>query len=249
MTLLDERLAPAMDVRALLPRYPWLVAGMSERRHGNMRVGPNGSPLDIIARARFVTELGIPSDSVVAPVLVHGKGVISVTNDPPAGRFEADGLVTGELRLYLSVTAADCLPVFFVDGQERVVGLAHAGWRGLLRGVIAETVIAMGAQGGEPARLQVAIGPSIGPCHYEVGISVAQQFQEQLGRDVVARREGGLFLDLRKAAARLLGRAGIAPSNIRLSPTCTFCEERLFSHRRDGARGVEAMMAVIGISG
>lgn len=247
MTLLDERLARAVDVRALLPRYPWLVAGMSERRHGNMRIGANGNPLDTLARARFATELGVSSDRVVASVLAHGSRVVSVTNEHLACRVESDGMVTKQLQLFLSVTAADCLPLFFVDGEEQMVGLAHAGWRGLLRGVIDETVSASRVLGGEPSRMHVAIGPSIGPCHYGVGFSVARQFKELLGEDVVARREGGLFLDLRKAAIRLLGRAGIAPSNIRVSPTCTFCEERLFSHRRDGAHGVEAMMAVIGV--
>lgn len=248
MTLSNERLESVVDLRALLPRYSWLVAGMSERRHGNMRIGPNGNPLDTIARARFATELGVPSDRVVAPVLAHGSRVVSVMNDHLATSVEADGLVTKQPGLFLSVTAADCLSLFFVDGEERVVGLSHAGWRGMLRGVIRETVSAACALGAEPGRMRVAIGPAIGPCHYEVGLAVARQFQELLGRDVVARREGGLFLDLRKAATRLLGRAGIAPANIRVSPTCTFCEERLFSHRRDGAHGVEAMAAVIGIA-
>lgn len=248
MTLLDERLAPVADVRALLPRYSWLVAGMSERRHGNMRIGMNGTPLDTLARARFATELGVPSDRIIAPVLVHGNRVVSVDQSHFTDRLEADGLVTREPRVFLSVTAADCLPIFFVDGSERIAGLAHAGWRGLLRGVLQETVTAMCAQGGEPGRMYVAVGSSIGSCHYAVGLPVAQQFQELLGADVVGRREGGLFLDLRKAATRLLGRAGIAPANIRVSPTCTFCEERLFSHRRDGAHGVEAMAAVIGIA-
>lgn len=248
MTLSNERVVERLDVRALLPRYSWLVAGFSERRHGNMRIGANGNPLDTIARARFATELGVPSDRVVAPVLAHGSRVVSVTNEHLTTNVEADGLVTKQAGLFLSVTAADCLSVFFVDGEERIVGLAHAGWRGMLRGVIAETVSAARALGAEPGRMQVAIGPAIGPCHYEVGMSVAQQFHERLGADVIGRREGGLFLDLRKAATRFLGRAGIAPANIRVSPTCTFCEERLFSHRRDGAHGVEAMAAVIGIA-
>lgn len=249
MKSLQNEVVSRDDVRFLLPRYTWLIGGMSERRHGNLRLNQNGSPMDALARAQFSIELEIPPERVIGSILVHGATVKHVTGKDLENVIEADGLVTREPNLFLSVTAADCLPIFFVDGQERIVGLAHAGWRGLLRGIVNETVTVMKEMESDPARIFAAIGPGIGNCHFEVGLAVARQFEKKLGADVVSRREGKLFVDLKKSAMRQLHRAGVNPMNIKTSEICTYCDERYFSHRRDATVGVEAMMAVIGIEG
>lgn len=249
MKFLEDKTISCNNVGSLLPQYSWLVLGMSERRHGNLRIGPNGAPIDLFARAEFALEMGIPPERVVAPVLVHGADARAVTSDDLLVTHEVDALVTNEPNLFLSITVADCLPIFFVDGQKKVVGLAHVGWRGLLRGVIERTVLVLQEQGANPTRIRAAIGPSIRACHFEVSLPVAKIFEKKIGADVIARRETKLFVDLQKSAVRLLGRSGISSSNISVSPTCTYDEERLFSRRRDIANGngVEAMMAVIGI--
>lgn len=231
----------------LLPRYPWLAAGFSERYHGNMRLNQNGAPMQPLARARFALELGIPPERVIAPLQTHNKEAALVTHHDLERVFEADGLVTREPRLFLSITVADCVPVYFVDTELKVMGLAHAGWRGLLRGVLESVVDRMRELGSRPENIYAGIGPSIGPCHFEVGFEVAEQFQSHLGRDVIARRDEKLFVDLKKSAGRLLGRAGLSPDRVRTSASCTHCEERYFSYRRDVALGAQSMMAVIGI--
>lgn len=236
------------EVTRLLPVTSWLKAGFSERQHGNMRIAPNGAPIDALARARFALGLDIPPERVISSLLTHGNNAILVKSEHLEEVFEADGLVTDEPELYLSVTAADCLPLFFVDTKNRIIGIAHAGWRGLLRGVISSTVLEMKGLGSKLEDIHTGIGPGIGVCHYEVGMQVAEQFKNQLGADVLSRRDEKLFVDLKKSAERLLGRAGIAPERIKASDVCTFCEERCFSYRRDSQAGIQAMMAVIGIS-
>ncbi len=234
-------------VSGLLPQYDWLRFGVSERQHGNMRLHPNGAPIDPLARAHFALGLGVAPERIIAPQQVHGAAARMVTQRDWESVFEADGLITGEAECYLSITIADCLPIFFVDVRERVVGLAHAGWRGLLRGIIGSTMIMLKKSGARIEDLRVGLGPSIGPCHFEVGLAVARQFEEQLGADIIARREEKLFIDLWKSAARLLGRAGLAPGQIKTNEQCTYCDEHFFSYRRDAAiSGVQSMMAVIG---
>jgi YfiH family protein len=123
---------------------------------------------------------------------------------------------------------ADCMPIALVrsDGEPPAAAILHAGWRGLLAGIIGSGVRALASR-----RLVAAIGPSIGPCCYEVGEEVAAPFREAFGADVAT--DG--TLDLRLAATRALRAAGcVAVDHIDL---CTACNSHLFfSHRRDGKR-------------
>ena len=234
-------------IKPQLPFMPGLVAGVSLRQHSNMRLGPNGAPIDSIARACFALEIGASPERVVCPILVHGNEVARVSGSDLENALEVDGLVTDEPGLFLSVTAADCAPVFFIDTEKRIVGIAHAGWRGLLRGVIQSVVNEMKAMGSDTGKIHAFVGPVIGVCHFEVGMQVAEQFRVHLGTDVLSRREGKIFVDLKKSAQRLLGRAGVSPGNIKTSEICTFCDERCFSSRRDGADGLQTMVGIIGI--
>jgi YfiH family protein len=134
---------------------------------------------------------------------------------------------------------ADCMPIAIArgDGGAPALGILHAGWRGLLAGIVATGVRALGAR-----RLAAAIGPSIGPCCYEVGDEVATPFREAFGEDVV--RDGKL--DLWTSAERALRAAGV--EHVERFDLCTACSaERFFSHRRDhgktGRQGVIAYVA------
>jgi YfiH family protein len=131
---------------------------------------------------------------------------------------------------------ADCLPIAVarIDGQPPALVLAHAGWRGLLDGILEA---AIGAVGG---KLAAVIGPGIGPCCYEVGAEVSEPFASRYGRDVVRGRN----LDLWSAAERALRQAGC--SRVERVDLCTACDPGLFfSHRRDG--GVTGRQGVIGL--
>jgi YfiH family protein len=150
----------------------------------------------------------------------------------------ADGLWTDEPDLPILAMSADCLPIALVRaGTKRpAVSVLHAGWRGLLEGIVAAGVDALGA-----GPLAAAIGPGIGPCCYEVGEEVAAPYRERFGDDVVRERR----LDLWTSAERALRAAGV--EHVHRVDRCTACEpETFFSHRRDAGRtGRQGVIAYV----
>jgi hypothetical protein len=146
-----------------------------------------------------------------------------------------DGLWTDEPGQPILAMSADCLPIALVrtEGDTPAVAVLHAGWRGLLAGIVGVGVETLGG------RLQAAIGPAIGPCCYEVGQEVADPFVAAFGKDVLRGRK----LDLWSAAERALNRAGV--DEILRTDLCTSCNPDLFfSHRRTGKpRGVQGVIA------
>jgi len=168
-------------------------------------------------RKRLAAAAGIDSASIAMGWQVHGTDV-KEWNAPPDGELEkVDGHVTGRDDLALLVIVADCLPVALSDGER--VAMVHCGWRGLAGGVLANAIAHLDTA---PA---AAVGPGIGPCCYEVGDEVREQFD--------ARFANGRMLDLRAIADASLRAAGI--EQIEHVDRCTSCREDLFfSHRRDG---------------
>jgi polyphenol oxidase len=150
---------------------------------------------------------------------VHGVELREWTAPPEDGDPpEVDGHITREPGLGLLVQVADCLPVALATRDQ--VAMLHCGWRGLAAGIVERGV-------GEVAATAAAVGPGIGPCHYEVGEEVLEAFAP-LG-DGIAE---GRMLSLREVARRLLTQAGV--EQVEVSELCTSCEPELFySHRRD----------------
>jgi purine-nucleoside/S-methyl-5'-thioadenosine phosphorylase / adenosine deaminase len=137
----------------------------------------------------------------------------------------ADGQATLIEGTALMVVGADCLPVAL--GGEGAVAMLHAGWRGLAGGVLEEGVSAVRELCPGDGPLQAVIGPGAGPCCYEVGPEVHAAFG--------ARVEGSCKIDLRALARARLRGAGV--EHVRDVELCTICDERFFSHRREGERG------------
>jgi YfiH family protein len=150
----------------------------------------------------------------------------------------ADGLWTDEPGLPVLAMSADCLPIALVraNGRAPAVAVLHAGWRGLLEGIVSSGVAALGAE-----NLAAAVGPAIGPCCYEVGEEVAAPYRGRFGEDVV--RAGRL--DHWASAERALRAAGV--ERIDRFDRCTACEpETFFSHRRDAGRtGRQGVIAYV----
>ena len=150
-----------------------------------------------------------------------------------------DGLWSDEPGRAMLLLTADCLPIALAreHAERPALAILHAGWRGLLAGIVANGVRALGR-----ARLAAVIGPGIGPCCYEVGDEVAAPFREAFGDDVVRDDR----LDLWTAAERALRAAGV--ERVDRTDICTSCHpDRFFSHRRDhgrtGRQGVIAYVA------
>lgn len=167
---------------------------------------------------------------------VHGARVVRA--ETPCGPVEeADAVVSTVEGVAACVSIADCVPVLLADPETGAVAAVHAGWRGTLARAAAEGVLALAREAGAPAsRLLAAVGPSIGPCCYEVSDDLAGQFRGALG-DGVVRPGARPRLDLWRANAVVLSQAGLRSDRIELLARCTSCErERFFSHRRDAGR-------------
>jgi hypothetical protein len=170
---------------------------------------------------------------------VHGTNVWRV-GEPIPDVAEFDGLVCDEVGPVLSAFAADCVPLLFAEPEARVCGSAHAGWRGTVAGVARNVVLRMVELGGRADRVRVALGPSIGPCCFEVGPEVVAEFRAALGDvpGMVVPGPNKDHISLRVALRTMLERAGVRGENIDDTPPCTQCNgERFFSYRRDGREG------------
>jgi YfiH family protein len=142
----------------------------------NVGVGSKDDPEAVAEnRARAAMVFGLELPRLLTCYQVHSA--IAVTADRPWGeRPEADAVVTRTPRLACGALAADCAPVLLADPDAKVVGSAHAGWRGALGGVVEAAVAAMRRLGAEPSRMVAVVGPCIGPQSYEVGLEFLEQF-------------------------------------------------------------------------
>lgn len=190
-------------------------------------------------RRRLAEHVGYAPDQLQVTRHVHGVNVWKV-GEPQPDPAEFDGLVTDQAGPVLGAFAADCIPVVFADPRARVIGAAHAGWRGTVHGVAPNVITRMVELGAAPEQIRVALGPSIGPCCFEVGPEVVAEFRATFG-DVPGMIVAGPHkdhIDLRVAMRTQLERAGIRAEHIDSAPPCTRCEgERFFSYRRDGKDG------------
>jgi polyphenol oxidase len=193
-----------------------------------------GDRAETVARNRALlsSELHLPAEPVWLDQ-VHGTRILRLDRGESGS---ADGAVTATPGVVLAVMTADCLPVLLATADGRRIGVAHAGWRGLAAGVLAEAVAAMdtGAD-----RICAWLGPAIGPAAFEVGAEVREAF---VGRDAGAAEcfapnaRGRWQADLQGLARRQLGQSGVR--DIHGQPRCTYSDAgRYFSHRREAPCG------------
>jgi YfiH family protein len=207
-------------------------------------------------RRRLVEAIGINGTPVICAAQVHGCNVAVVDESAAGAGFSGpmsaiqtvDALVTDRPNLALWLGFADCVPIVVYDPDRPAIGIAHAGWRGTLLEVsrcLIETMQA--AFGSRPAALRVAIGPSIGPCCYEVGPDVEAAFRDRwraLSVPIFRHAGDHRHLNLWEANRRSLLAAGVPAEQIALTNTCTACEVGdFFSHRAQ--RGQAGRFAVI----
>lgn len=170
--------------------------------------------------------------------LVHGTDIVHADAPRPLDRpaQKADILFTDKPNVSLFMRYADCVPLLFHDPKKGVIGLAHAGWMGTVKGVAEASIKGMQERyGSNPKDVIVGIGPSIGVDHYEVGEEVAAQFREKYGKDserLLQTRDGQIYLDLWTANVIQLQSMGV--ERIQVSGLCTACHlDDWFSHRAE----------------
>lgn len=229
----------------------------------NLGLAVGDEPAAVVEnRRRALLAVGLELSTMVAAQQVHGDRVARVGRGE-AGRGalaretaipDVDALITDESGLTLIIGCADCVPVYLVDPDRSAIGLAHAGWRGTVGKIAAKTVTAMTEDfGSRPGRLLAAIGPSIGPCCYEVDETVAgplrEAFPEDWPRLLTAGRPGHWRADLWTANRVALLQAGLGEDRIRAASLCTACYPKtFFSHRASGGHTgrMAAILALVG---
>jgi polyphenol oxidase len=203
----------------------------------NGGIGSQDAPAHVAEnRARMAAALGVAPERFLTAYQIHSPDVVTVGRPwTPDARPRADGLVTATPGLAIGVSTADCGPILFADAQARVVGAAHAGWRGALTGVIQATVAAMERLGAAPDRIVAAAGPMIRQSNYEVGPEFVATFQaEHAGNGRFfkpgPRTDHPLF-DLAGYIAARLAAAGVG--RVEDLGRCTYADdESFFSYRR-----------------
>jgi polyphenol oxidase len=237
---------------------PGVRAGFT-RRPGGHSSGPwagldlglhvGDDPRHVVANRRLVADrFGMP---VWYPRQVHGTQV-AVLDGPPddttalvsgAEGPECDAAVAVGRGTAVAVVVADCVPVLMADATAGVVAAVHAGRPGLLAGVLEAAVGAMTARGARPDRVRAALGPSAGPCCYEVPAQMRDDAARVLPSTAATTRQGTPSMDLRAGCAEALARCGVP--DVRAVGGCTIEDEGLYSYRRAAVTGRFA--GVVGI--
>lgn len=219
--------------------------GVSRAPYNSLNLGMNTNDQQFNVegnRSLLARAFGITQEALVTVRQVHGSDILVI--DQPNEEFshflslESDAIITNQPNVMIGVCVADCVPILLCDPVKRVVAAVHAGWQGTAAKLVAKTVAGMKAEFDcKPREIRAAIGPSIGPCCYEVDTPVQQAFlQAGIAWDSYARvnTDGKWQLDLAATNRDLLMQAGIPDSSIQNSEMCVCCHRELFfSYRRD----------------
>jgi polyphenol oxidase len=195
----------------------------------------------------------IPALDLVARLnQVHGNDVHAATRDTAGLRPAGDGLITAEPGVILGIFTADCVPILMVDTKRKVAGALHAGWRGVIADIAAVGVHAMAQLGARASDIRAAMGPSIGPCCFEVDADLGDRFSREIAgaaNHIKVGRPGKAFIDLRAVVRDQLERSGLAAANIASLGPCTRCAaDRFFSRRANGGQVSGLQMSFVGFA-
>ena len=263
-------------------KLPWLVHGFSTRPSGTSQLESekvlNLGFMEWVFREavtenrRLFQSAVAAKESALLPLKQIHSDVLHLFLKPAADPPKGDASLTNIPSLLLGVQTADCVPILLVDPKKHVVAAVHAGWRGTLARIAQKTIGRMQLEFGcKPADLLAALGPSIGPCCYEVGVELVTKFTAQFAdaHDYFDEPRTGdepnpiqwlnmappghqpppksVHLDLRKANRSQLIASGLRPNNIYSTDLCTAClTDLLFSYRREGPLSGR-LMSVVGI--
>jgi hypothetical protein len=236
---------------AFFTREGGVSGGIYQSLNGGL--GSQDDPAHIAEnRRRMAEQIGVAPERFLSVHQTHSPDAVVAEGPwPGASRPRADAIVTRHEGLAIGVTAADCGPILLVDPTARVIGAAHAGWKGALTGVVESTVTAMEKLGAERDAILAAIGPLIRQRSYEVGGEFVERFIESDAENTLfflpSTREGHSMFDLAGFIRRRLENAGV--SMIDDTGLDTYSDERFFSYRRsvhrsepDYGRHVHAIM-------
>ncbi len=230
------------------------LGGVSEAPFDSLNLGnPSGQSVqdspDHIRQnyQRLLQAAGFDRQILTRVSQVHGTHVIEATRETAElPVVEADGIITSDSQCAVSVRVADCVPVLLASRDGRRVAAVHAGWRGVVAGVVPRAAEQLCGTAHLAGELLAAIGPCIGLDAFEVGPEVLEQFVRTWGKEAPIRSTAGGkgLVDLRQTVAIQLRRFGVPPEQIDISACCTWRDsEEFYSHRRD--RGLTGRLAAV----
>lgn len=222
--------------------------GLSEKADGAMNIRlPILDEECLQNRKVYFDKLGIDINNVVSTNLIHETNIV-VVDEKDKGQIilNTDGLITDKQNIFLTVTVGDCVPIYFFDERKNIIGLAHAGWRGVVKNISSSLIKKMATEfESNPADILVCIGPHLQKCHFEIKEDIVSQFDN----DFILNENGIIKVDLLSMLKQQLLSLGVKSENISSSDECTFCnKEKYFSYRRDKPDKVQSMISYIGIA-
>lgn len=233
---------------AVIHAFSTKLGGVSPFPYSGLNMGfhTKDSEVNVIEnRKRFLKRFNLAPEQVASLKQVHSDKIIRVGKHFMGNAFlekgryfyEGDALITGEKGVALYVGYADCVPILLFDPIREVIAAVHAGWRGSVSNIAKKTVEKMVKHyGSAPESILAAIGPSIGPRHFEVGNDVISEIKKRSNAYtelLLPSREGHASLDLWRVNEWQLLSAGLKGSNIDCAKLCTYTRDDLFySHRK-----------------
>lgn len=189
-------------------------------------------------RKLCISVLGLDMENVAYPIQTHSNNVVDISS---GGEYpDADGLITCNQSIILSIQVADCVPIFIYDFKTGCKGLIHSGWRGTANKIISKAIKLFIQKGSSQKDIKVLIGPSIRKCCYEVGEELVELFDPNCIQSIGSK----FMLDISLQIKIDLKKLEIPESNIIDSSVCTYCNSECHSYRRE--KGVGRMIALLG---
>ncbi|MBN2443731.1 MAG: peptidoglycan editing factor PgeF [Spirochaetales bacterium] len=231
--LFPENNRPSLNIRAY----------MTLKSAGNMAFSEQER---LTCRYNIFKRLTIDKTKVYSLYQKHTRRVLRIHKQKNPGDYRSvpgDGMITSDKDIFLSITIADCLPIFIIDKQTSVYGIIHSGWQGT--GIVKEAITLMETQCGvKRENIKIVIGPGIGECCYAVPAERYHYFASNFGEKSCKEKNGCYYINLYQANINILENIGIY--DIDVMTNCTSCTPALHSFRRDGKDSFGLMMAIIG---
>ena len=246
---------PFMEQYGLFCGFTSRAKGFSKKPYDSLNLAFHvGDKRDAVIKNRqLVLEKLLKGNSrfLYSARQVHGDHIIYVTgeighNDGDIG-IDADGLMTDRKNIPVMVMGADCNLIILADIKNRAVCTVHAGWKGTLNGIVIKALKALRKKfGSGPDDIMIFIGPCIRQCCYEVDSDLAGRFSGRFGRgSYLISREEKLYLDLAGLNRKHVIDSGIPAGNIKDTGTCTGCNGKYYSYRKDKVTGRQAAIAMV----
>jgi YfiH family protein len=221
-----------------------MIKGYSTRKDGSMYLKKDEFDVNNLKnRKRFFTARRLADDNIIAAHLVHGTRVAVVNQSSAGFILDTDALITNETGIALTITGADCFPVYFEEKRKGIIGIAHCGWRGIVAGIIPNIIQEIVKLGGTIEDIYMTIGPGICKNHFEVQSKDLESFAD-FPTAIVSGET--VTVNLKKIIIEQARAQGMPRKHMTEQKECTYCDdEKYFSYRRDKPEVLQTQVAYI----